>query len=100
LYPNPWPKPDHLQRRWHGSPLWPSILALGGRLELRSNWRVYVDEFAQALALTGASAQLEICSVSAPLTPFERKYQLSGQTCWRCISELQAVEVSHDASET
>jgi tRNA G46 methylase TrmB len=29
LYPNPYPKSKHLQRRWHGHPIFPVILALG-----------------------------------------------------------------------
>jgi len=32
LYPNPYPKSKHLQRRWHGHPIFPVILALGGKL--------------------------------------------------------------------
>ena len=90
FYPNPWPKPEHLQRRWHGSPLLPFILALGGRLELRSNWRLYVEEFVAALALAGLTSHCEICPNAEPITPFERKYQASGQCCWRCVFELKA----------
>ena len=51
LYPNPWPKKKHLQRRWHGHPVFPSILELGGELELRTNWKIYADEFNQAVNL-------------------------------------------------
>jgi len=91
LYPNPWPKPEHLQRRWHGSALLPFILALGGRLELRSNWRLYIDEFAYALELAGVATRLGVCPSTEPLSPFERKYQTSGQTCWYCVSELQSI---------
>jgi tRNA G46 methylase TrmB len=32
LYPNPYPKSKHLQRRWHGHPIFPVILALGKHL--------------------------------------------------------------------
>ena len=53
LYPNPWPKPAQLKRRWHGHPVFPDLLVLGGRLVLRSNFEVYVDEFARALELAG-----------------------------------------------
>ena len=48
LYPNPWPKPGQLQRRWHGHPVFPELLRLGGRLELRCNWEIYALEFAAA----------------------------------------------------
>ena len=25
LYPNPWPKPNHFKRRWHGHPAFPNL---------------------------------------------------------------------------
>ena len=92
LYPNPWPKPEHLQRRWHGSPVLPFIVALGGWLELRSNWRLYVEEFAFALERRGFHAICETYQTSEALTPFERKYWASGQRCWRCLIDLQDIE--------
>lgn len=83
-YPNPWPKPEHLQRRWHAHPVFPVLLALGGDIELRSNWRVYIDEFAQALAIFGwTSTVTQIDSHADPVTPFERKYRDSGHLLWR-----------------
>ena len=88
LYPNPWPKAKHVQRRWHGSPFLPFILQLGGRLELRSNWRLYVEEWAAALRLAGCEATVEPYRAEAPLTPFERKYWASGQRSWRCAVDL------------
>ena len=42
LYPNPWPKSVHLKRRWHGAPVFPYMLRLGGVMELRSNWKLYL----------------------------------------------------------
>ncbi|WP_444679196.1 tRNA (guanine(46)-N(7))-methyltransferase TrmB [Halomonas sp. E19] len=85
LYPNPYPKSAHLKQRWHGHPVFPVILALGGRLELRSNWRLYVEEFALAVAqVVGTLPSVERHSPGdAFLTPFERKYALSGQELWR-----------------
>ena len=79
LYPNPWPKPAQLARRWHGHPVFPSLLALGGTLILRSNWRIYAEEFALAARLCGAatSAVVSFRPVD-PLSPFERKYAASG----------------------
>jgi tRNA G46 methylase TrmB len=44
LYPNPYPKKKHLQRRWHGHPIFPIVLILGGNLIVRSNWRTYCEE--------------------------------------------------------
>ena len=40
LHPNPWPKIVHLARRSHGHPVFPSMLALGGDFECRSNWPI------------------------------------------------------------
>ncbi len=87
LYPNPWPKPEHLQRRWHAHAVLPAILALGGELELRTNWRVYAEEFAFAFGLAGAAVgACEGLDDGAPLTPFERKYAASGHDLWRCCA--------------
>jgi tRNA G46 methylase TrmB len=85
LYPNPWPKPEHVQRRWHAHPVLPAILALGGTIELRTNWRIYADEFARALQLTGTNASVQRFEPTQPLTPFERKYVASGHDIWRCV---------------
>jgi tRNA (guanine-N7-)-methyltransferase len=75
LYPNPWPKPGHLARRVHGHPAFPLLPALGGRLELRSNWQIYVEEFGVALHLREIAASVSRCPGRGhPLTPFERKY--------------------------
>ena len=89
LYPNPWPKIGHLGRRWHAHPVFPHVLRLGGRLECRSNWNIYVEEFALALGLlTGRPMDTETFDAGSPLTPFERKYRDSGQTLYRCVAEL------------
>lgn len=79
LYPNPWPKPEHLMRRWHGHPAFADLLALGGELRLRTNWRIYAEEFALALGAAGVEATvLAVEAGDAPLTPFEAKYRASG----------------------
>lgn len=88
FYPNPWPKSSHIKRRCHGSPLFNTLLALGGRIELRSNWPIYVEEFAQALTIAGYPSEAEPFSPIEPITPFERKYLLAEQNLWRCICQL------------
>ncbi|MEE2870418.1 methyltransferase [Alcanivorax sp. MD8A] len=89
LYPNPWPKSAHLKRRWHGHPVWPCLLAMGGVLEYRSNWRVYLEEVVSALAMTGVSSELQaLPEQTSPLTDFEEKYQASGQPLWRLTATL------------
>ena len=87
LYPNPWPKPDQLMRRWHAHPVLPSLLAVGGAIELRTNWRVYAEEFAEALRLAGRPAGFDEFVADDPLSPFERKYAASGHALWRCVAD-------------
>ena len=85
-YPNPWPKAAQLRLRWHGHPVFPVLLQLGGEVELRSNWWVYAAEFAQALGACGWQTALdEIAADVAPVTPFERKYRDSGHRLWEVI---------------
>ena len=86
LYPNPWPKPGALQRRWHAHPVFPAMLRLGGRLEMRCNWKIYALEFAAAVnRVLGTSIQpgtpLELPLVS----PFERKYHNSGHRLYSVV---------------
>lgn len=89
LYPNPWPKSTHLHRRWHGHPVFPTLVALGGKLELRSNWPVYVTEFGRALELAGCEAVIDpVEDEATALTPFERKYRDSGHALWRLRAVL------------
>jgi len=91
LYPNPWPKIGHLARRWHGHPVFPAIIALGGVLECRSNWRIYVEEFAAAAKqLSGLDVSMESFTPLPPITPFEKKYTDSGHQLWRCKVYLPA----------
>jgi tRNA G46 methylase TrmB len=79
LYPNPWPKPEHLQRRWHGHPLFPLLLATAARLRLRTNWPLYAEEFALAAGYLGRATEVRALPADAEaLTPFERKYRASG----------------------
>jgi tRNA G46 methylase TrmB len=90
LYPNPWPKPGQVQRRWHGHPVFPTVAAVGGHLELRTNWRIYADEF--HLALHRLRETPEAVRRLAPkpeaLTPFERKYAASGHDLWQVGCDL------------
>jgi tRNA (guanine-N7-)-methyltransferase len=89
LYPNPWPKIGHLARRWQGHAVFPVWRDLGGELECRSNWRIYIEEMAQALTLlTGQSVIAEPYATDDPMTPFEKKYLASGHELWRCRVSL------------
>ncbi|MDK1288770.1 tRNA (guanine(46)-N(7))-methyltransferase TrmB [Pseudoalteromonas umbrosa] len=88
LYPNPWPKAKHIQRRWHGAAVFPFIVKLGGVLEVRSNWSIYVEEFARALQLAGVKSDAEAYESEQAITPFERKYWASGQSSTRLVVDL------------
>jgi tRNA (guanine-N7-)-methyltransferase len=85
LYPNPWPKSEHLMRRWHGHPVFPLLLA-ARRVVLRTTWPIYADEFAVAAALLGRPAQVRaLGDADAVLTPFERKYRESGHARFELV---------------
>jgi len=87
LYPNPWPKSKHLQRRWHGSAIFPQMITIGKQIILRSNWRLYLEEFQAALLLTQLTSELtKVNKSEQSLTPFEEKYQSSGQQCWQLMA--------------
>lgn len=89
LYPNPWPKPRHLMRRWHAHPVFPALVELGGSLLLRSNWEIYTREFARAVRLaSGRTAIVGTVSAAEPLSPFERKYAASGHTLYEVSVNL------------
>lgn len=88
LYPNPYPKSAHVQRRWHASAAFADIIKLGGEIEVRSNWQIYIEEFAQALSIAGFPAQAQEYKAAEPDTPFERKYWDSGQQSWCVTSDL------------
>ncbi|TGD73069.1 SAM-dependent methyltransferase [Mangrovimicrobium sediminis] len=82
LYPNPWPKSKHLMRRVHGHPAFGRLLDLGGTIELRSNWQLYVEEFGLAMHLAGRRGAVSQVAHTPPLTLFESKYRDSGHSLW------------------
>jgi tRNA G46 methylase TrmB len=87
LYPNPWPKAAHLQRRVHGSAGFYWLLQLAtrspARIELRSNWQTYVEEFGVAMHLAGHPGCIaRTAAAEPPLSLFERKYRDSGHALW------------------
>ena len=102
-YPNPYPKAKHIKRRWHAHPAYPLLFALGGELELRTNWKIYAEEFSQAFIY--ASDYLDLSQLSCKgietlfddehtndseqtdkefMTLFEKKYYLNGQALYSC----------------
>lgn len=84
LYPNPYPKSVHLKRRWHGHPVFPLLPQLAPVTELRSNWRLYLEEFAWAWKWLGHSfPAIGEWRPQTPWTRFESKYLASGQALFR-----------------
>ncbi len=88
LYPNPYPKSAHLQRRWYATSALKDILKLGGILEVRSNWQLYIEEFSAALDIAHVNNQIAIFESDKAMTPFERKYWQSGQSSWQLTAHL------------
>ncbi len=88
LYPNPWPKPGHLKRRWHGHPALPLLLQCAPATTLRTNWEVYAREWHRALELCDRDPELREIHPKTPfLTRFEEKYARSGHTLFEVVSD-------------
>ena len=91
LYPNPWPKQKHLTRRWYAHPVFPEMLRLGGTLEVRSNWSLYISEFTKALESYGLDYTVSrITGLDSPISPFERKYAASRHALYKLVVGLPA----------
>lgn len=90
LFPNPYPKSVHLKRRWHAHPVFPELLALGGILELRTNWSLYAEEFVCALEMYGHQAEVATYQPEVTWTLFEKKYAEDGQALYRCQVDLRS----------
>jgi len=89
LYPNPYPKKKHLQKRWHANPAFPALFQLGGAFTMRTNWLVYAEEMRIALdAFGAASVKVSEHRPSDFLTLFEKKYYLSGHTLYQVTARL------------
>jgi len=94
FYPNPWPKPGHLKRRWHGHPVFPQLLRLGGEIEMRCNWEIYALEFAQAVNLaTGMDIRVNRIKPDTGISPFEQKYLERGQALFSVTVPARAVNI-------
>lgn len=82
-YPNPWPKSQHIKRRWHGAPVFKQLVQICSNIELRSNWSIYLQEFQASLQIYGIMSDLHTLNNPVPaITPFEAKYHASGQTIY------------------
>ncbi len=89
FYPNPWPKQSELRYRFHAHPIFPVLIQLSPKLELRTNWKIYADEFRFALEIARthwnfkAQIRQESFRPDSPISAFEKKFAESGHTLWR-----------------
>lgn len=84
FYPNPYPKQQQLNKRWHGHAVLPAIVACGGYLELRTNWAIYAWEFGRAMELVEArQVQVFGHQPEQAVSRFEAKYLQSGHKLYR-----------------
>ena len=84
LFPNPWPKKKLIKRRFHANPIFPFILSLSSKIELRTNWKIYAQEFASACEFFGL--ENVICSDYIPdqaVSNFELKYLESNHDLYK-----------------
>lgn len=89
LYPNPYPKPAQLARRWPAHPVFPLICGLADYLEVRSNWQPYVEEWAFSVAWHGGpDVPPQQWRPEKACSAFERKYHADGQTLYRWYSQM------------
>ena len=98
-YPNPWPKQSEAGRRFHLHPIFPTLMHLALVTELRTNWEIYAQEFAQAVRIlqktpvrdcfpssrVAMTINCEAFEPEQPITAFERKYKEARQQLWRVI---------------
>ncbi len=90
LYPNPYPRKQQFKQRWHTHPVFRHLVRLGGQLECRTNWPLYLKEMQQALGCYDIDAQVTELQSPEGLSPFERKYSASGQPLWCLRADLGA----------
>ena len=51
LYPNPYPTKARLKQRFYAHSSFPLLLQVGGEITIRSNWKGYLQEFAQSVLI-------------------------------------------------
>jgi tRNA G46 methylase TrmB len=96
LYPNPYPKPQHLKQRWHAHPVFPWLVECCHTLTCRTNWLIYAQELQQALLLYGIHASVKRITPASPISAFERKYQASAHALWEVSTDPQLNSVTMD----
>jgi tRNA (guanine-N7-)-methyltransferase len=89
LYPNPWPKEKHFKRRFSGNPITPFIFGLNCSIEIRSNWKIYLEEFCLAAKFYGyGSMTLDSFTPEKTSTAVEKKFLDRGHFLYKCVVEF------------
>lgn len=107
------------QNRWHGHPIFPVIVALGGVLEIRSSWDGYLQEFRSAfdaahsamewetgmkciapilgdVEMLTSEVSIDAKSTRYPISNFEAKYLKVGQPTYQLVIESAPMEICLD----
>jgi len=69
--------------------VFPEMIQIGQQMILRSNWRLYLEEFNAAVEIAGLKGKFSVVADEQPLTPFEAKYQASGQECFQLAIQIK-----------
>lgn len=77
FFPNPWPKIGHLKRRFHGHPIFNTMISLAPYFEMRTNWHIYAEECYLALKILNRQPSLSLKTDQEALSLFEKKYLMS-----------------------
>jgi len=91
LYPNPYPKKQHRNLRWHAMPFMGHLLKTlraTGTIEIATNKKDYADEAADYLEKTwqmSLDQKEELRDPTLARTHFELKYLERGETCYNLV---------------
>lgn len=89
LYPNPWPKPQQVKKRFYAHPVFPTMLTLSPQLVCRSNWDLYLKEMQWLLqACFNINSQITQVDDQSACTRFESKYLHSGVNCYELTTSV------------
>lgn len=90
-YPNPYPKPSQVQKRWHAMPVFNHMIALGGVFVLRTNFKIYAEEWVKALDFHGFASAVKIIRndpTETSVSLFEKKYRERGHILYQVRVQL------------
>jgi len=84
FYPNPWPKKKLIKRRFHANPVFAFMMKTSKQFELRTNWKIYAEEFLIASQFYEAKdVKIEEFTPTETISNFEQKYLLSDHNLFK-----------------